>query len=156
MHHKCMMLIASLGLICVNAASASADMCFRYESGGGTLIAKGGKLPAANTCEPLGFFENGGLWGAATGSICYDGQSSAILHYTYDGCTGHYFESATCKFQTTRGSLPTTFSSCRGTANQAAFYDETAKLEFCDGTPVPSGTERACVGAFFHPKLDRR
>ena len=164
MPHICRMLMATLGLICVNAASASADMCFRYASGGGTLVAKGATLPAANTCIPLAFFEDGGLQGAATGSICTAGDGSTVIfHYTYDGCLRPYFESGVCRLQLgpqigpvitgreARGhfgsggigrfGLPTTQSSCFGTYSQpgSTSPDTTAKLEYCDGPPVPTG-----------------
>ena len=90
MLHKHLLRIAIFGLVVVSAPFAKADMCFRYTTtGGGTLVAKGGKLPATNTCEPLAFFEEGGLAGAATGSICVDvNDFTVVLHYTYDGCIG--------------------------------------------------------------------
>jgi hypothetical protein len=179
--------MATLGLICVNAASARADMCFRYSSGGGTLVAKGATLPAVNTCVPLAFFENGGLQGAATGSICTAADGSTVIfHYTYDGCLSPYFESGVCRLQLglqigpviqgregvpltqgregvpltqgregvplTQGreargghfgtfGLPTIQSSCFGTYSQpgSTSPDTTAKLEYCDGPPVPTG-----------------
>jgi len=165
MPHICRMLIATLGLICVNAASASADICFRYANGGGTLVAKGATLPAANTCISVAFFEDGGLRGAATGSICTaaDG-ASVIFHYTYDGCLGPYFESGFCRLQlglqgpvltgretpgreapghfgSSRFGLPTTQSSCFGTYSQpgSTSPDTSAKLQYCDAPPVPTG-----------------
>jgi hypothetical protein len=158
---KFRMLVTTLALICVNAASANADICFRYGSGGGTLVAKAPTtLPAAQTCEAFGFFENGGLWGAATGSICTDRHLEAIFHYTYDGCANHYFESGTCRFGLTHGNLPSAWSSCRGTANQSGFSDDTATLEFCDGIPVPhtgpGGEAYSCTRTpFRHPKVDQ-
>ena len=90
------MIFAALASFIVYPTLASADMCFRYQkTGGGTLVVKGGKLPAVNTCEPLAMFESGGLAGAATGSICRDiNDFTVIFHYTYDACIGpgHYFE----------------------------------------------------------------
>jgi hypothetical protein len=162
MLRKSRMLMAILGLICVNAASARADMCFRYASGGGTLVAKGATLPGANTCVPLAFFEDGGLQGAATGSICTAADGSTVIfHYTYDGCLSPYFESGVCRLQLglaigpvitgrevrghfgsgSRFGLPTTQSSCFGTYSQpgSTSPDTTAKLEYCDGPPVPTG-----------------
>lgn len=144
MRHKCRMLMTTLGFICLGAASASADICFNYGSGGGILVSKEVTFPARNTCRPFGFFESGGLNGAATGSICTDGNT-AIFHYHYDGCSGHYVESATCYLKLTSGALPTTNSSCRVTvlsSNQPAVYEDfTAKMELCDPSPpLPTGT----------------
>jgi len=158
------MLMATLGLICVNAGGASADMCFHYGSGGGTLVAKGATLPAANTCVPLAFFEDGGLQGAATGSICTAAEGSTVIfHYTYDGCLTPYFESGVCRLELgpqiiVAGreapahhlplGLPTIRSSCFGTYSQPGSVspDTTAKLEYCDGRPVPT----AWCGPPFH------
>jgi hypothetical protein len=63
---------------------------------------------------------SGGLGGAATGSICTDGtaDNTIVYHYTYDGCTGNYFESGTCRLQLNGdgqhpGDLPTGGSTCR-------------------------------------------
>ena len=78
-------LIAATAAFLATCTTASfADMCFRYQkTGGGTLVAKGAKLPAVNTCEPLPMFESGGLAGAATGSICRDiNDFTVIFHYT--------------------------------------------------------------------------
>jgi hypothetical protein len=66
-------------------------MCFRYltaATAGGTLVAKGAKLPAPNTCETLALFEKlqTGLEGAATGSICVD-VNGATAHGTDSGLT---------------------------------------------------------------------
>ena len=148
--------LASLAFV----ESARADMCFRYQtSGGGTLVAKGAKLPAVNTCEPLAMFENGGLAGAATGSICVDINDFTVLfHYTYDACIGpgNYFESATCRLQIQNGDLPTVSSSCRGTlAGGAGFLEvNDAILEYCDGGPVLGGGGGQCVGGFSHRKRE--
>jgi hypothetical protein len=152
----CRMFIATLGLICVNAGSASADMCFRYGSGG-TLVAKGATLPAANTCVPLAFFEDGALQGAATGSICTAADGSTVIfHYTYDGCISPYFESGVCRLQLgpqigppvparsiaarIHLGLPTIQSSCFGTYSQpgSTSPNNTAQLSYCDGPPVPT------------------
>ena len=62
--------LAMLGLAAVHAPGARADLCFRYGSGGGTLVAKGAAVPAPNTCRTLAMFESGGSAGPATGSIC--------------------------------------------------------------------------------------
>jgi|SRR6266568_1003209 hypothetical protein len=162
MLRKGLLLIAALGLIIASQSGARADMCFRYQvTGGGTLVAKGAKLPAVNTCEPLAMFENGGLAGAATGSICRDiNDFTIIFHYTYDACIGpgSYFESATCRLQIQNGNLPTVSSSCRGTlAGGVPFLEvNDAILEFCDGTklPVLGGGGGQCVGGFSHRKLE--
>src|SRR5262249_1599339 len=121
-----LLLTAALGLFVASAPVAKADMCFRYTlSGGGTQVARAATLPAANTCQPLAFFESGGLSGAATGSMCVDNDNfTVVFQYTYHGCVGFpgsYVESATCRLQLQDGSLPTTSSSCRGTANGGAF-----------------------------------
>jgi hypothetical protein len=98
---KCLPLVAALGLVAASSPGFGADICFHYlGTGGGTLVAKGAKLPAPNTCETLALFEKlqTGHEGAATGSICMDvNGATALFHYTYDGCTGYYFESATCR-----------------------------------------------------------
>jgi hypothetical protein len=104
MVRKVLLLIAALGLVYGNTPSARADMCIQYKkSGGGILVARGATLPAVNTCQPLAMYEaaSGGLGGAATGSICTDGTSdtTVVYQYTYDGCTGNYFESGTCRLQ---------------------------------------------------------
>jgi hypothetical protein len=139
------MLMATLGLVCVNAASASADMCFRYGSGG-TQVSKGATLPAPNTCTVLAFFEDGAFQGAATGSICKDASNQyLIFHYTYSGCRQPYIESGTCRFTLSGGGqLPSTESSCFGTYSQpGSGPDTSARLYYCDGPPVPGG---ACGG----------
>jgi hypothetical protein len=65
MLRKGLLLVTALGLVTVSSPVARADMCFSYKkSGGGTLVAKGAKLPATNTCETLALFESGGLGGA--------------------------------------------------------------------------------------------
>jgi hypothetical protein len=137
-------LIAATAAFLATCTTASyADMCFRYQkTGGGTLVAKGAKLPAVNTCEPLPMFEFGGLAGAATGSICRDiNDFTIVFHYTYDACIGpgHYFESATCRLQIQNGDLPTVSSTCRGTlADGSGFFEvDDAKLEYCDGAKFP-------------------
>lgn len=63
MFRQGLMLMAVLGLAGVNAPSASADLCFRYGSGGGTMVARKAKLPAPDTCKTLAFFESGGKAG---------------------------------------------------------------------------------------------
>jgi hypothetical protein len=171
MFRKGLPLIAALGLVVAGPPGARADLCFHYQkSGGGTLVAKGAKLPAPNTCETLPLFETDGgrggaagtkgLEGAATGSICTDvAGATVIFHYTYDGCLGpaSYFESATCRLQLQNGNLPTTFGSCRGTANQSGFVDDSAILQSCDNVQVPNDTAALCVirPGLSH-KLDQR
>src|SRR5437667_11172654 len=111
-------LIAAFGLVIASPPGAKADLCFHYKnSGGGTLVARGAKLPAINTCEPLALYEregqppspiNHGLEGAATGSICQDwAGATVIFNYAYDACMGpnSYFESGTCRLQLQNGNL---------------------------------------------------
>jgi hypothetical protein len=153
MLRKGLLLVTALGLVIVSSPVARADMCFSYKkSGGGTLVAKGAKLPATNTCETLALFESGGQGGAATGSICMDNATFTIIfHYTYDGCTANYFESATCALQIQNGNLPTVSSSCRGTANGSPFQEvNDAVLEPCEVTAIPGGGGGRCTGGFSH------
>jgi hypothetical protein len=49
--------ILALGLVVAGAPSARADICFQYTTGGAPVVAKGAKLPAPNSCEPLALFE---------------------------------------------------------------------------------------------------
>lgn len=160
MFRKSLLLIGTLGLVATGSPDARADLCFRYQTtGGGTLVARGAKLPAVNTCAPLAMFESGGLGGAATGSICVDiNDFTIIFHYTYDACIGpgNYFESATCRLQMQNGDLPSVSSSCRGTlANGAGFLEiNDAILQYCDGIPVPGGGGGQCVGGFSHHKFE--
>jgi hypothetical protein len=150
------LLAAVLGLVVTCAPIAKADICFRYQkTSGGTLVAKGAKLPAVNTCEPMALFESGGLAGAATGSICRDiNDFTLVFHYTYDSCIGpdSYSESATCRLQIQNGNLPTVSSTCRGTANGTGFFEiDDAVMEFCgDGISVPGGGGGQCLGGFSH------
>jgi hypothetical protein len=141
-----MFMIAVVTLAGVAATEARADLCFRYGSGGGTLVARKAALPAPDTCRPLGFFERGGLAGAATGSICTDRNGGiVIIHYTYDGCLGpSYTESATCRLQLHNTNTPTTGGTCRGTANGSAFVDSTAVLTSCSFA-VPSDIGGLCA-----------
>jgi hypothetical protein len=155
MHRKCLLLIAALTLVAGSAQNARADMCIQYKkTGGGILVAQGARVPAVNTCQPLAMYEAaiGGLGGAATGSICTDGTSDTTLvyHYTYDGCTGDYFESGTCRLQLNEGNLPTTSSTCRITLGGGVFYLEIDDLQIwtCDGSQgslrVPGGGGGQC------------
>jgi hypothetical protein len=155
---------AALGFLTFCPSFANADMCFRYQkTGGGTLVAKGQRLPAVNTCAPLAMFEHGGLAGAATGSICRDiADFTIIFHYTYDACIGpgHYFESATCRLQIQNGDLPTVSSTCRGTlAGGSGFFEiDDAVLEYCDGTKFPvlgGGGGQCFAGGFRHNRIEQ-
>jgi hypothetical protein len=130
----------------VTAPAARADLCFRYGSGGGTLVARKAALPAPDNCRPLAFFEKGGLAGSATGSICTDRNGGiVIIHYDYDGCLGpSYTESATCRLQLHNTNTPTTGGACRGTANGSGFQDNTAVLTTCN-VPVPSDIGGLCA-----------
>jgi hypothetical protein len=158
-----LLIVATLSLVIVNSPSARADLCFRYTTtGGGTLVLKGITLPAANTCQPIAMYEAvdapaPGLGGAATGSICHDGTDgrTIIFQYTYDGCTGNYFESGICRLQLPNdGSLPTVSSTCRLTLGSGIFYLEIddGVLSSCDSSalPVPGGGGGQCLGATPH------
>ena len=88
-------LVAAFGFVIISTPDAKADLCFRYQNtSSGLLVARGAKLPAENTCEPLAMFEDGGFLGAATGTICVSATGfTVIFQYTYDGCVADYFES---------------------------------------------------------------
>lgn len=160
MFRKGLPLIVALGLVITSAPIAKADLCFRYQNtGGGVLVARGAKLPAVNTCEPLAMFEAGGFGGAATGTICRDiNDFTVIFQYTYDGCTTDYFESGICRLQIQNGSLPTVSSTCRGTlAGGAHFFESNdGKIELCDAAqyPVPGGGGGQCYGGFKHHTVE--
>ena len=164
MLRKSLPLIAALTIVIASAPGATAqqntapaviaDLCFHYQkTGGGTLVAKRMLLPAVNTCAPLAMFENGGLIGAATGSICVDNEDfTVIFHYTYDGCLENYFESGTCRLQIQNGDLPTVSSSCRVTlADGTSFLEiDDGKLEHCNVASVPGGGgSTVCSGIIF-------
>jgi hypothetical protein len=145
--HKSRMLLVTLALVGASVAHAQqqqgGDLCFHYASGGGTLVAKqGGGLPEPDRCKPLQFFEDGGLAGAATGSICADanGGRTTIFHYTYHSCVmPSHFQIVTCWFG--RGLPAEGF--CRGTDTQGGFV-ELATLESCD-KPVPEAVAGLCA-----------
>ena len=157
MLRKGLALTAALGLVVASAPIAKADdLCFHYQtSGGGTLVARGATLPNFNTCQPLALFESlegGGLGSLATGSICRDATDgiTVVFQYTLDSCVGiagsSYFESATCRLQLQDRGLPTTSSSCRGTANGSGFLAvDDAVLFSCSGMTVPGGGGGQCV-----------
>jgi hypothetical protein len=149
-----LLLGTSLGLVFVSIANAKADLCFRYaKTGGGTLVALGAQLPANNSCQPLALFESGGLIGAANGMICRDGvdNRTIIFHYTYNGCSSDYFESATCRIQLDDRNR-TASSSCRGTLSSGTPFIENndAVIEMCSGNIIPGGGGGQCSGGFSH------
>jgi hypothetical protein len=135
MFRKGLMFMAALGLIGASVPSAQADLCFRYESGGGTLVARGGELPQPNECRTLPFFEVGGYEGAATGSICMDKNGGTVVfHYAYHSCLAPtYFETGTCRLGVQNG-LPAS-GACRVTVNQTGQpnADTTPVLSSCSG-----------------------
>ena len=98
MLRKSLTISASLGLAIVSTAPALADICFEYTSGGGVGVAVGAKVPAHNTCERVTIV--GADASLATGSICKsqlgDARPTLYYHYVLMGCTGSYFETATC------------------------------------------------------------
>ena len=169
----------AMALVMASAPRASADMCFHYKnSGGGTLVARGAKLPPANGCQSFALYEREGqplspfthgLEGAGTGSLCQDwAGATLVFQYTYDACLGptSYFESGTCRLQIQNGNLPTTASSCRGTyiggssiGTFAHFND--GILEPCDGNDVnwrvPNDTAALCGlrTGFSHQRPDQ-
>jgi hypothetical protein len=167
-HSTLFLSAAAITLSVVTLSGAKADLCFRYGTGGGTLVAKGAKLPAQNTCDPLGLVEVGlgGRGGAATGSICRDQTDgrTIIFHYNYDACVGpgSYFESATCRLQLNNANdLPTASGGCRGTYGGGPFVDDTPVIDLCVGTDttIPGGGGGQCVGGrsgFSRKRLDER
>ena len=162
MLRKSLLFIGTLGLVIASPLAAKADICFRYQTGGGTLVAKGANLPARNTCENLAMFEVGGLAGAATGSLCKGwNDNSVVYHYAYHSCLGpgSYFESGTCYGHLSTGQLPLTNSSCRITANGSPFLDTTLSIfsgPDCVKLNVPDANGPECTQEapwFSHPKL---
>jgi hypothetical protein len=162
MLRKALMLVVALGFVGTSPPNATAsDICFHYSSsGGGILVAPGASLPARNTCQPLAMYEAaaGGLVGAATGSLCMDGTggNTLVYHYTYDGCSGDYHESGTCRIQIGTGVLPTSpdsgqGSTCRITLGNGVFYHEDPDLKAwtCDASQlalaVPGGGGGECL-----------
>jgi hypothetical protein len=153
--HKFVFLIGtSLIMTAIVAPDARADLCFRYQTtGGGTLVARGARLPAVDTCEPLAMFEFGGYMGAATGTICRSSlDDTVIFQYTYDGCITDYFESGICSLGIQNGSLPTVSSECRGTLAGGTPFHETndGKVEVCSNIPVLGSGGAQCKGGFKH------
>jgi hypothetical protein len=155
MLRKGLPLIAAVGLVVAGPPGARADLCFCYGTGGGILVAKGATLPADNTCEALPFFEVHssafvGLNGAANGLICTDRSGGTVIfHYTYDGCSGNYFESATCRLNIQSG-LPTTGGGCRGTtggeiSTQVPLHDASAILTACNSNTICDPKVRMCL-----------
>jgi hypothetical protein len=159
-----LLVFTALCLVVASVPSARADLCFRYTtSGGGTLVMQGvAALPAPNTCRPVAMYEavdapEVGLAGAATGSLCFGGADgrTVVFQYTYDGCTGDYFESGVCRLQLPNdGSLPTSSSTCRLTLGSGIFYVEVddGQIFSCDSTKLslPGGGGGQCHGATPH------
>ena len=136
MFRKGLTFIVALGLIGASVPSAQAHLCFRYGTGGGTLVARGAQLPNTNECRTLSFFEAGGYRGAATGSICRDRNGATVMfHYVYHSCNGPtYFETGTCRLDVQHGGGLPAIGECRLTANQTGLPnpDSTPVLESCD------------------------
>ena len=146
MTRRSIVLLAALAAAGANATAARADLCFRYGSGGGTLVAKNVTVPAPNKCKQLAMFESGGGAGSATGSICTDWTGATIIyHYDYDGCVGAaYRESATCRLQLSDGGPPSRGGACKGTANTSAFTDGSLVLTSCN-VLVPAAIGGLCA-----------
>jgi hypothetical protein len=146
MFRKSLTLMAALGIAAVNPRSVQADLCFHYpnhEFGalGGTLVAKGARLPAENTCESLTMYEvngpDGTMEGFATGVLCRNAPDKVAgnpaprlsLFFVYNACLGPgKFEAVTCQLEPSGGAgqvtLPTTRSSCRGLLGTLFFSDQ--------------------------------
>jgi hypothetical protein len=160
--------ITALGLVVDSAPGVRADICFQYQTGGAPVVAKGAKLPAPESCEPLALFEAArpdSRFGAANALLCRDSGSILTYHYDYDACLGlgSYSESATCRLQLgNNNDLPTNGISCNGqyfalmpfqTGPAKQFTDPTLRAFYCN-EPVPGYT--VCNGSskppFTHPQ----
>jgi len=160
MFRRGLLIFTALSLVIVNSPSARADLCFAYtKTGGGTLVMQGVNLPAPNTCQPVSLYEAapGTFGGAATGTLCHDATDgrTIVFQYTFDGCTGFYFESGICRLQLPNdGSLPTVSSTCRLTLGNGVFYLEVddAVISSCSASamPVPGGGGGRCYGTTPH------
>ena len=154
--------VAVVGWSLANLPDAKADLCFRYSTGGGILVAKGVKLIEPGTCQPLALYESqeiGSGGGAANGMICRD-EFIIIFHYTYDACIGpgSLFSSATCRLELGHGgtgTLPTIGSGCRVTDGGAAttphavlfrnYTDSSMQITECGDMPIPGGSIAHCT-----------
>ncbi len=170
MLHKRLLLSASLGLAVAAVAPARADICFEYtgSSPGAVGIAIGAKIPSApNSCVTVSVVDQSAPGGIATGSICRSeqggGRPTLVYHYTYNACTGSYFESATCRLDLElNGDLPSQktasqVSSCSGVAADPApgqsaslggwSYFNDLKAWNCNPGPfaVPGGGGAQCL-----------
>jgi hypothetical protein len=149
MLRKSLTFMMTLAFVGISTLSAQADLCFRYGSGGGTLVAKGATLPQPNECRTLSFFEDGSQKGAATGSICRDiDGTTVVFHYVYHSCLGPtYFETGTCRLGSVRDGIPEggAGGSCRLTFNQTPRPD-------ADTSPILfSGTQ--CSGLILREEI---
>jgi hypothetical protein len=170
MLHKGLMLSASLGLSVAITVPSHADICFEYtgSSPGAVGIAIGAKVPPApNSCITVSVVDQSAPGGVATGSICRSEQGGSkptlVYHYTYNACTGSYFESATCRIDLDlNGDLPSQksasqVSSCSGVAADPALgqsaplggwsYFNDLKAWNCNPGPfaVPGGGGAQCI-----------
>jgi hypothetical protein len=176
-HRTILFSAAVIGLSLANPPDAGADLCFRYGTGGGTLVARDATLPKEGTCQSFALFENtdpGSRIGAANGMICRDGPGAGgvtiVFHYTYDACVGpgSYFESATCRHQLNNANdLPTASGFCRGMYSTGSgpnltltsFLDPSLKIWQCTGEAVPGGGGGQCFAGrkgFSHKELDEK
>ena len=128
MLHKVTLLMATAAIVSVTVAANAADVCFRYENGGGTLVPPGFILlddifGNRNLCAPFNAYESAtaGLWGALTATGCISSNGNAfILHYSYHNLNGFYpissyFESGTCRFRIRSLNWTLLNGFCRGT-----------------------------------------
>jgi hypothetical protein len=111
----------------------------------------GEMISGGTVVAPLVFNPISAKLAEAAGFRAGNATFTIIFHYTYDGCTANYFESATCALQIQNGNLPTVSSSCRGTANGSPFQEvNDAVLEPCEVTAIPGGGGGRCTGGFSH------
>jgi hypothetical protein len=127
--------LASLGTTATTAKAV--DLCFSYQ-GGGSIVAKGFKVPRRNRCTPFnGFQVVGGGGFTGVGCTSADGAQMILSYRLQDdrrGPTG-YFEAGTCR-------IPVSLTpgagvgGCSGTAisapGTAVHFVDVATIRLCN------------------------